>query len=86
MIAERIPSVARTGLSLRPLSASLLLLAAGVGSIVVIGLLSLALVPVLLGAGLLLCFLVGVVLFSWAGIEGLAALERWIESDPRFQR
>jgi hypothetical protein len=52
----------------------------------VIGLLSLALVPVLLGAGLLLCFLVGVVLFSWAGIEGLAALERWIESDPRFQR
>lgn len=78
--------VARPGLSLRPLPASLLLLAAGVGSIVLIGLLSLALVPVLLGAGLLLCFLVGVVLFSWAGIEGLAALERWIESDPRFQR
>jgi hypothetical protein len=86
MMGARIPIVARTGLSLRPLPASLFLLAAGVGSIVVIGLLSLALVPVLLGAGLLLCFLVGVVLFSWAGIEGLAALERWIESDPRFQR
>ena len=78
--------VARTGLSLRPLPASVLLLAAGVGSIVLIGLLSLALVPVLLGAGLLFCFLVGTALFGWAVIEGLAALERWIESDPRFQR
>lgn len=85
-MGARSKRVARPGLSLRPLPASLLLLAAGVGSIVLIGLLSLALVPVLLGAGLLLCFLAGVVLFSWAGIEGLAALERWIESDPRFQR
>jgi hypothetical protein len=76
----------RTGLSLRPLPASLALICAGVGSIVVIGFLSVAILPILLGTGLLLALLVGAVVFGWAGIEALAALERWIENDPRFKR
>jgi len=76
----------RTGLSLRPLPASLILLCTGVGAIAVIGFLTFAVVPVLVGAGLLLSLLAGAVVFGWAGIEALAALERWIENDPRFKR
>jgi uncharacterized membrane protein YuzA (DUF378 family) len=78
--------MAKTGLSLRPLPASLALVCAGVGAMVVIGFLSFAVVPLLFGAGLLLAFLAGAVVFGWAGIEALAALERWIENDPRFSR
>jgi uncharacterized membrane protein YedE/YeeE len=78
--------MSRTGLSLRPLPASLALVCTGVGAIVVLGFLSVALVPLLLGAGLLLAFLIGSLIFGWAGIEALAALERWIENDPRFKR
>ncbi|APD48386.1 glypican [Synechococcus sp. CS-602] len=78
--------MARAGLSLRPLPASLALLCAGVGAMVVVGFLTVALLPLLMGAGLLLALLVGAVVFGWAGIEGLAAFERWIENDPRFQR
>jgi hypothetical protein len=76
----------RTGLSLRPLPASLALICAGVGAIVVISFLSFAILPILLGTGLLLALIAGAVVFGWAGIEALAALERWIENDPRFQR
>ncbi len=57
-----------------------------VGSIVLIGVTTLALVPVLIGVGLFLSWLVAALLLGWAGIEALAALERWIENDPRFQR
>lgn len=78
--------MAKTGLSLRPLPASFALVCAGVGAMVVIGFLSFAVVPLLFGAGLLLAFLAGAVVFGWAGIEALAALERWIENDPRFSR
>ena len=28
----------------------------------------------------------GVLLLGWAGIELMAALERWFENDPRFRR
>jgi len=57
-----------------------------VGSIVLIGVTTLAMVPVLIGVGLFLSWLVAALLLGWAGIEALAALERWIENDPRFQR
>jgi hypothetical protein len=56
------------------------------GAVVLIGFTTLALVPLLLGLGLLAAFLVGALLLGWAGLEGLAGLERWIENDPRFQR
>ncbi|MCT0199736.1 glypican [Synechococcus sp. CS-1325] len=76
----------RSGLSLRPLPASLLLLCTGVGAVAVIGFFTFAVVPVVLGAGLLIAFLAGAVVFGWAGIEALAALERWMENDPHFKR
>jgi hypothetical protein len=57
-----------------------------IGAVVLIVLTSLALVPLLLGLGLLVCWLVASMLLAWAGVEGLAALERWFENDSRFQR
>jgi hypothetical protein len=54
--------------------------------VVVIGFTTLALVPLVLGVGLVAAWLMALALLSWAGIEGMAALERWFENDPRFQR
>jgi hypothetical protein len=79
-------TLAKPALRLRPLPASLALLTMAVGSIVLIGVTTLAMVPVLIGVGLFLSWLVAALLLGWAGIEALAALERWIENDPRFQR
>jgi hypothetical protein len=31
-------------------------------------------------------WVVALLLLGWAGIEALAALERWFENDPRFHR
>ena len=53
---------------------------------VVIGFTTLALVPLLLSVAVVGAWLLALLLFGWAGIEGLAALERWFESDSRFQR
>ena len=74
------------GLTVRPLAASALLVCTAVGAVVVIGFTTLALVPLVLGVGLVAAWLMALVLLSWAGIEGMAALERWFENDPRFQR
>jgi hypothetical protein len=30
--------------------------------------------------------IVATLLLGWAGIEALAAFERWMDHDPRFQR
>lgn len=73
-------------LALRPLPASLVLLCSGVGALVLIGILTFALVPVMLAVGLVVALVVTGVLFAWAGLEGLAALERWMENDPRFRQ
>jgi len=69
-----------------PALASLLLVCTAVGALVLALVVSLALIPLLVGAGLVLAWLLGLLLFGWAAIEGLAALERWMENDPRFQR
>lgn len=74
------------GLPLAPLPASLLLICTAVGAIVVIGLTSLAIVPIILAVALTAAWLLALLLLGWAGIEGLAALERWFENDPRFHR
>jgi hypothetical protein len=74
------------GLTVRPLAASALLVCTAVGALVVIGFTTLALVPLVLGVGLVAAWLMALALLSWAGIEGMAALERWFENDPRFQR
>jgi hypothetical protein len=71
---------------LPPLPTSLALVCMAIGAVVLIVLTTLALVPLVLGLGLLACWLVASLLLAWAGVEGLAALERWFEKDSRFQR
>ncbi|MEI6031094.1 MAG: glypican [Synechococcaceae cyanobacterium ELA739] len=71
---------------IRPLVASFALVCTAVGAVVVIGFTTLALVPVLFAVGVVGAWLLALLLLGWAGIEGLAALERWFENDSRFQR
>ncbi len=78
--------LAKPALRIPPLPASLALVFTAVGAVVLIGLTTLALIPLLVGLGLLAAWLVAALLLGWAGLEGLAALERWIENDQRFQR
>jgi hypothetical protein len=52
----------------------------------VIGFTTFALVPLLLAVGVVAAWVLALLLLAWAGIEGLAALERWFETDSRFQR
>lgn len=68
------------------LSASVLLVSASVGFIVLVVVAVLALVPIVFVLGGLLVWLVSTCLIGWAGIEALAACERWMEDHPRFQR
>jgi protein-S-isoprenylcysteine O-methyltransferase Ste14 len=63
-----------------------MLLCAGVGAVVLMAIVTFTLVPVLVGVGLVLALVVGALLCAWAGIEALAALERWMETDQRFHR
>jgi hypothetical protein len=78
--------VTKPVLRLAPLPASLALVCTAVGAVVVIGFTTVALVPVLLFVGFVASWLLAALLVGWAGIEGLAALERWFENDSRFQR
>ena len=73
-------------LRLRPLPASLALVSMAVGSIVLISVAAVAFIPLLLGAAVVTAWVVALLLLGWAGIEALAALERWVETDPRFRR
>ena len=66
--------------------ASLALVCTAVGALVVIGFTTLALVPLLFALGVVSAWVLALLLLGWAGIEGLAALERWFENDSRFQR
>jgi hypothetical protein len=50
------------------------------------GLAVFTLIPVLLLLGSIVFWMVSTLLIGWAGIEMLAACERWIERNPRFQR
>lgn len=86
MMKAEVPVVVKTSLSLRPLPTALLLVCAGVGACVLGTFFTLTLVPLLVAAGVLAAFLIGGVVCAWAGVEALAALERWLERDSRFQR
>ncbi|MCP9801676.1 glypican [Synechococcus sp. RedBA-s] len=86
MMRAEVPVVLKTSLSLRPLPTALLLVCAGVGACVVGTFFTLTLVPLLVAAGFLAALLIGGVVCAWAGVEALAALERWLERDSRFQR
>ncbi len=73
-------------LALPPLPASLLLISAAVGSIVLSVVAALTLLPLLVLVGGVVLWIVVTLLLGWAGIEALAACERWMERHPRFQR
>jgi hypothetical protein len=77
-----LPSVAQ----IRPLRAGVLAVCTVVGALVITLAVSLALVPLVVGVGALVVWLVLALILGWVGIELLAALERWLENDPRFQR
>jgi len=76
----------KPALLIRSVPASLLLVSAAVGSVVLIGITTVALIPLLIGVGLVAAWVVSLALAGWAAIEGLAAIERWFENDNRFQR
>lgn len=73
-------------LRIPPLPASLALLGTALAVVPVIGIATLALLPLVAVGALLVGWVVVSLLLAWAGIEGMAALERWLERDPRFQR
>ncbi len=66
--------------------ATCLLLSAAVGFPVLMGLAVFTLIPLLFLLGSIVFWIVSTLLIGWAGIEVLAACERWIERNPRFQR
>jgi hypothetical protein len=68
------------------LSQGLLIACTGIGALVVFSAVSLALIPMLVGLAVLAFWIVSLVLIGWGGIELMAALERWLEGDSRFQR
>jgi ABC-type uncharacterized transport system permease subunit len=57
-----------------------------IGALVVAGVLVITLAPVVLGLAALALWLAISLVLGWLGIETMAALERWFENDPRFQR
>lgn len=68
------------------MAASLVLLCAAVGSVVLAAVAAVALIPVVFTLAVALGWVTALLLLGWAGIEALAALERWFENDPRFHR
>jgi hypothetical protein len=62
------------------------LASAAIGCIVLTSLAALTLIPLLVLLGGLVLWIVASLLLGWAGIEALAACERWMERHPRFQR
>lgn len=82
----RSPTDVKPVLRLSPLQMSLVLVCSAVGGLVLTGLVALTLLPVLVGLGFLAVWVVAVLLLGWAGIEALAAFERWLETSPRIRR
>lgn len=58
----------------------------GLGAALLVGLGLLTLLPLALLLGMIAGWVLVSLLLGWAGIEALAALERWMERDTRFQR
>ncbi len=71
---------------LSPVVTALALMSMAVGAVVLLLGLTFLAVPILMMLGFVISITVGLVLGGWAMIEGFAALERWMERDPRFQR
>jgi hypothetical protein len=58
----------------------------GLGAALLVGVGLLTLLPLALLVGMIAGWVLVSLLLGWAGIEALAALERWMERDTRFQR
>ncbi len=81
-----IPILPSWPLRIGPLFASLLVIATAIGAIVLTVIAVLTLVPLMMIVGGIAVALMATVLLGWAGIEALAAVERWMDKDPRFLR
>ncbi len=81
-----IPILPSWPLRIAPLPASLLVIATAIGAIVLTVIAVLTLVPLMMIVGGIAVALMATVLLGWAGIEALAAVERWMDKDPRFLR
>jgi hypothetical protein len=73
-------------LTLPPLATGLLLASAALGSLVLASLAAFTLIPLLVLVGGFAVWILASLLLGWAGIEALAACERWMERQARFQR
>lgn len=71
-------------LTIPSVPASLLLVSAAIGSILLVSLTVLTLIPLVVILGGIAVGIVGTILLAWAAIEAMAAFERWMERDPRF--
>jgi hypothetical protein len=71
---------------LRPLPASLVLVGMALAAAVLLGVASVMLVPIIFAMALFATWLVASLFLGWAGIEAMAAFERWIENGARFLR
>ena len=71
---------------IRPLRAGVLAVCTVVGVLVMTLAVSVAFIPLVVGVAASVVWLALVLILSWGGIELMAALERWFENDPRFQR
>jgi len=69
-----------------PLLVAPVLALAAVGALVIVPLLALAAIPVVITILVAMGWLLACGLGLWALIEGLAAFERWMEADSRFQQ
>ncbi|MEB3199896.1 MAG: glypican [Synechococcaceae cyanobacterium] len=76
----------KLALRLSPLQLGLVLACSAVGGLVIFGLVALTVVPLVVGLALLAFWVIVALLLGWAGIEVLAAVERWMETSPRFRR
>ena len=68
------------------LQRGVLIACTAVGAVVLFAAVSLALLPLVIAAVVFGVLVVAALLIGWGGIEGMAALERWLENDARFQR
>lgn len=59
---------------------------AALGAVLVIPLVLLAAIPLLFAVALAIGGVIACGLGLWALVEGLAAFERWLETDPRFHQ
>jgi hypothetical protein len=80
-----IPILPSWPLRIGPLFASLLVITTAIGAIV-LTVIAVTLVPLMMIVGGIAVALMATVLLGWAGIEALAAVERWMDKDPRFLR